>query len=216
MTTPPPLIVYTDIKSPYAYLAKDLIHALEDELNITADWRHFTLDIPSYLGSAKVDDQGNVTEDTRSEHQWKRIRYAYMDARRRANLRGITLRGTQKIWDTSLIGIAFYRAKEAGPEVHRRFMQAVFEPFWRRELDVEDVAVATAKLEESGADSAGFEEWAAGEGRRLHDELRDEAWRAGVFGVPTLRIGDELFFGFEQLPMVRWRLTGQDRDRPVM
>lgn len=208
--------VYTDIKSPYAYLAKDLTHALEDELGVTADWRHFTLDIPSYLGSARVDDQGAVTEDTRSDHQWKRIKYAYMDARRRANLRGIILRGTQKIWDTSLIGTAFYRAKEAGPDVLRRFMQVVFEPFWKRELDVEDMAVVITKLDEAGADSAGFADWAADEGRALHDRLRDEAWQAGVFGVPTFRIGEELFFGFEQLPMVRWRLTGRDEDKPVM
>lgn len=212
----PNLIVYTDIKSPYAYLAKDLTHALEDELGIVADWRHFTLDIPSYLGSAKVDDQGNITEDTRTDHQWKRIKYAYMDARRRANLRGITLRGTQKIWNTSLIGTAFYRAKEAGPDVHRRFMALVFEPFWKRELDVEDMAVVIAKLDEAGADSTGFAEWAVSEGKVLHDSLRDEAWEAGVFGVPTFRIGDELFFGFEQLPMVRWRLTGRDQDKPVM
>ena len=216
MATSPTLIVYTDVKSPYAYLAKDLTHALEDELGITADWRHFTLDIPSYLGSAKVDDHGNVTEDTRTEHQWKRIKYAYMDARRRANLRGITLRGTQKIWDTSLVGTAFYRAKEAGPNVHRRFMQLVFEPFWKRELNVEDMAVVIAKLDEAGADNAGFADWAVGEGRMLHDRLRDEAWEAGVFGVPSFQIGEELFFGFEQLPMIRWRLTGRDEDKPDM
>lgn len=210
------LIVHTDIKSPYAYLAKDLTHALEDELGITADWRHFTLDIPSYLGSAKVDDQGVVTEDTRTDHQWKRIKYAYMDARRRANLRGITLRGTQKIWDTSLIGIAFYRAKEAGPDVHRRFMQIVFEPFWKRELDVEDMAVVIAKLTEAGADAYGFADWAAGEGRALHDDLRAQAWDAGVFGVPSFQNGDELFFGFENLPMIKWRLTGEAADKPVM
>ena len=216
MSNPADLIVYTDIKSPYAYLAKDLTHALEDELGITADWRHFTLDIPSYLGSAKVDDQGVVTEDTRTDHQWKRIKYAYMDARRRANLREITLRGTQKIWDTSLIGIAFYRAKEAGPDVHRRFMQIVFEPFWKRELDVEDMAVVTAKLTEAGADAHGFADWAAGEGRALHDDLRAQAWDAGVFGVPSFQIGDELFFGFENLPMIKWRMTGEAADKPVM
>ncbi len=146
MPSTSPLIVYTDIKSPYAYLARDLTHALEDELGITADWRHFTLDIPSYLGSARVDDQGNVTEDTGPSISGNGIKYAYMDARRRANLRGITLRGTQKIWDTSLVGIAFYRAKEAGPEVHRNFMQLVFEPFWKRELDVEDLQSSSTGL----------------------------------------------------------------------
>jgi len=92
----------------------------------------------------------------------------------------------------------------------------VFEPFWKRELNVEDMAVVIAKLDEAGADNAGFADWAVGEGRTLHDRLRDEAWEAGVFGVPSFQIGEELFFGFEQLPMIRWRLTGRDEDKPDM
>ena len=44
--------VYTDYKSPYAYLAKDLVYGLEDELAIRVHWLPYALDIPAYLGSA--------------------------------------------------------------------------------------------------------------------------------------------------------------------
>ena len=208
-------VVYTDFKSPYAYLAKDLIYAMEDELGVYGDWRHFTLDIPSYLGAARVDDDGQVIESTRSEHQWKRVKYAYMDVRRYANLRGLIVRGTQKIWDTSMAGAALYKAKQSGRDVMRRFMDDVFERFWKRELDVEDSQVLTACLSAAGADADGFEQFANNEGKTMHDELRQEAWDTGVFGVPTFRlVDDELFFGREQIPLVRWKLMGCEGPPP--
>ncbi len=210
------LIVYTDIKSPYAYLAKDLIYSLEDELGFEADWRPFTLDIPSYLGSAKVDDTGEVLEATRSEHNWKRVKYAYMDVRRHANLRGITVRGTQKIWDTVLINTALYWAKAQGQAVLRAFLDDVFARFWKRELDVEAMETVISCLADAGADTTGFADWAKGEGRTRHDADRAEAWEIGIFGVPTFRLDtDEIFFGREQLPLVKWRLTGENGPPPI-
>lgn len=212
----PELIVYTDFKSPYAYLAKDLIYALEDELGIQADWRHFTLDIPSYLGSAKVDDAGNVLEATRSEHSWKRVKYAYMDVRRYANLRGLTIRGTQKIWNTELAGIGLYWAKGHGQDVLRAYLDGVFAPFWKRELDLEDIDVVSDCLAKAGAETRGFADYVVSTGKTLHDKLRAEAWEAGIFGVPSFRLeDDEIFFGREQLPFVKYRLTNGKSDTPI-
>src|SRR5689334_23487621 len=89
-----PLIIYIDYKSPYAYLAKDPTYAIEDELGIEVDWRPFTLDIPSYLGSARLDEHGRVAESQRSERQWSVVIYSYRDVRRYASLRGLITRGT--------------------------------------------------------------------------------------------------------------------------
>ncbi len=47
--------VYSDYKSPYSYLAKDLTYELERQTGVTLEWLPYTLDIPSYLGSARVD-----------------------------------------------------------------------------------------------------------------------------------------------------------------
>jgi len=41
---PGEISVYTDYKSPYAFLAKDLIYKLEDELEVRVDWLPYTLD----------------------------------------------------------------------------------------------------------------------------------------------------------------------------
>ena len=100
-----PVIVYIDYKSPYAYLAKDPTYAIEDQFGIEIDWRPFTLDIPSYLGSARLDQQGRVVESKRTPDQWIRVKHAYHDVRRYGSLRGLIVRGTTKIWDSSLAAI---------------------------------------------------------------------------------------------------------------
>ena len=47
------LIVYVDIKSPYAFVALEPTFAMEQRLGFQFDWRPLTLDIPSYAGSAR-------------------------------------------------------------------------------------------------------------------------------------------------------------------
>jgi 2-hydroxychromene-2-carboxylate isomerase len=94
--------VYTDYKSPYAYLAKDLVYELARDFPVRIDWLPYRLDIPSFLGSARLDGSGRVVEEQRNAHQWRRVRYSYMDCRRHARKRGLVIRGTQKIWDSTL------------------------------------------------------------------------------------------------------------------
>jgi 2-hydroxychromene-2-carboxylate isomerase len=209
-----PLEVFIDFKSPYAFIAKDLTFALESEFDIEIDWYPLTLNIGSYLGTAKKNDAGKVVESKRSGNQWLSVKYAYKDARRYANLRGLTLKGTQKIWDTSLAGIAMLWAKRQGHEVLKRFIDVGYERFWRRELDLEEVSVVIRLLAESGATTAGFADWQAGEGRTEHDEMQDRFLREGIFGVPTYRINGETYFGREHLPRVRWHLAGEQGAMP--
>ena len=62
MDRPNTILVYSDYKSPYAFLAKDLIYELEGDFEINLEWLPYTLDIPSYLGSARLDERGEVIE----------------------------------------------------------------------------------------------------------------------------------------------------------
>ena len=197
------LRVYMDHKSPYAFLAKDLVYALEDELGIELDWRPYILDLPGkYAGVSTVDADGRVTIE-RSPQQWRRTRYEYMNCRREANLRRppLTVLGPQKIWDSSLAAIGSLYAREAGRL--RAYDDRVFERFFKRQLDIEDPDVIRAQLHEAGVDTAGFGAWLAGEGRRRLQRIQDEAEAAGVFGVPTFLFEDgDLYWGREHLPRI--------------
>jgi 2-hydroxychromene-2-carboxylate isomerase len=204
-----PLIVYIDYKSPYAYLAVDPTCAMADELGVEIDWRPFTLDIPSYLGSARLNNEGKVVENDRSPGQWTKVKYAYHDVRRYGSMRGRIIRGTVKVWDSSLAGIGMLFAKEQGKDILRAYSALMYERFWKRELDIEDVGVIEQILKEAGANTDSFKAYASSDGRALHDSIQQRAFDAGIFGVPTYIVGGEMFFGREHLPRIRWILTGR-------
>ena len=211
MTQPQTIIVYTDYKSPYAYLAKDLAYGLERDFPVRLDWRPYILDIPSYLGSARVDASGTVLEESRNPHQWRRVRYSYMDSRRQAQKRGLTIRGPQKIWDSTLAAAGMLYAQRAGDEMFRRYHDAVFERFWQRALDIESADALAAILSECGANAAGFLAQ-AGALREQVAAISRAAEADGVFGVPSFVLAGEIFWGSEHLPDIRERLATHEDD----
>jgi 2-hydroxychromene-2-carboxylate isomerase len=208
------LIVYLDIKSPYAFIAKDPTRAMARTLGVTVDWRPLTLDIPSYLGSAKLDKQGKVTQSKRSASQWSSVKYAYRDARRYAGYQGYILRGTEKIWDTTLAHIGFSWAKAQDEKVLMDYLDHVYERFWQRDFDAEDIAEVSQALAHAGADVGGFEAFAVGPGLEEHAHNQAAIFAAGIFGVPSYVLDGEVYFGREHLPTVSWILNGRRGPQP--
>ena len=200
------VIVYLDFKSPYAYLAVEPTRRMEQELGIRFDWRPFVLDIPSYLGSAALDETGQVTSQDRSAEQWAAIKYAYYDCRRYASASNLTIRGTTKIWNTNLAATAMLWVREVAVEQLPRFIDLVYCPFWKRELDIEDGAAIAAILNNCGLNPESFEQWALAAGTAMNDQLQAEAFNAGIYGVPSYVVNGEVFFGREHLPRIVWLL----------
>ncbi len=201
------LIHYFDYKSPYAFLAQQPTDELERELaprGVSLERMPYTLDVPSFLGEAELDESGRDVVGTRSPHQWRRVRYAYMDCRREASRRGLVIRGPRKIFDSSVAHIGFLYAARRGR--FRPYHDRVFEKFWKRELDVEDADAIRTELAAGGVDAGDFTIFLAGEGRLLHDRLRAEAEAKGVFGVPSYLVDDELFWGNDRIERVRERV----------
>ena len=199
------VIAYTDYKSPYAYLAKNATYGLFDDYRAEIDWRPYSLDIVSYLGNAEVDDDGNVVSEERNAHQWRRVRYSYMDCRRRANRMGVVIRGTQRIFNSTVANVGMLYAQRK--QVFKEYHNIVFERFWRRELDIEDPTVIAAVLSEAGANVSGFDVFLAGEGVAELEHIMDDAHERGVFGVPSFIIDGQLYWGSENLPFVREHLA---------
>lgn len=208
-----PLIVYVDIKSPYAFVAIEPLLQLERSLGMAFDWRPLTLDIPSYLGSAKK-NKGKVVESTRSPRQWQAVKYAYKDARRYAERQGHILKGTEKIWDSSIANIGILWVTEKARDRLGDYFATVYPPFWRRELDIEDPTVVTACLEKAGVNAEGFDAFLAGDGGQLHDALQAQLHPVGIYGVPTFVFDGEFLFGREHLPYVEWHLKGRTGPAP--
>jgi len=213
LTSDLPLIVYIDVKSPYAFVAIAPTLALESELDMQFDWRPITLDIPSFLGSARK-SKGKVVESNRSPRQWMGVKYSYKDARRYAERQGHILKGTEKIWDSSLANMGILWVMQRQRDALAAYLNAVYPAFWRRELDIEDPEVVTECLRQAGAPTEGFSTFLVDQGRAAHDELQARLHPAGVFGVPTYVVDDEILFGREHLPYVAWCLRGHKGAAP--
>jgi 2-hydroxychromene-2-carboxylate isomerase len=205
--------VYIDYKSPYAYLAKDPAYELERDFAVRIDWLPYVLDIPSFLGSARLDEQGRIIEENRNAHQWRRVKYSYMDCRRRARKRGLVIRGPQKIWDSTLAACGLLYAKRQGEAVLRAYHDIIFARFWKRELDIEDPPIIAAVLAEAGADTAAFPDYAAGEGPREVGRISRAAEETGIFGVPSFVVDGEQFWGSEHLPDIREMLAASPLEK---
>ena len=203
MSAEKPLTVFIDFKSPYAYLAEAAAHEIEVDSGLVVERMPYTLQIDKYLGEARLDESGQDQIGTRNDHQWRRVRYSYMDCRREANRLGLTVRGPRKIFDSRPAHVAFLYAVAENNEQARVLHATIFERFWRRELDLEDSTALAGVLTECGIDPAGFEQFLNGEGMQQLDAIQLAAEDAGVFGVPSWLVDDELFWGAERFTRVR-------------
>lgn len=190
----PRVRVYTDYKSPYAYVANKSLFDLERTHDVELEWLPYTLRIAEYLGS--VED--------RSPHDWRKVRYAYMDARRFANEQGLILKGPKRIYDATLASAGMLFAQRHG--FFRQYHDTVFDLFWSHQLDIDDLSQMAAVIAKLGGAADAYERYAVGQGRADVDAITREAEGLGVFGVPTMLLDGELFWGGDRIDMLARRI----------
>ena len=144
--------------------------------------------------------------EQRTQSDWDKVRYLYMDMRRFANERGMIVRGPQKIFDSRLALVSGLYADRHGR--FRPYADRVFERFFKRELNIEDFDALAAVMAEVGLDPAGFRDYAEGDGPADLQAAAAEAERDGAFGVPTFNVAGELFWGNDR---VDWVIKKLDR-----
>jgi 2-hydroxychromene-2-carboxylate isomerase len=184
--------MYSDFKSPYAFLAFDPAFALEDKYRIRLKWKPFQL---------RVKGKGQ-----RSQYSEYKVKYSYMDARRWANMRGgLIIRGPLKIFDTTpaLIGGLF--AEKHGKI--RQFGNRVFELFFKRELAADEADSIAPMIASIGLSEHGYLDYLADEGLADYERAQEEAVVDQVFGVPMFYFENEPFWGYDRMGLLEQRLT---------
>jgi 2-hydroxychromene-2-carboxylate isomerase len=185
--------MYSDYKSPYAYLAFDPGMELEQKFNVRVRWRPFQLRL-----------KGKGQRSVYSEYK---VKYSYLDARRWANLRpgGLILKGPLRIYDTTpaLIGGLF--AERHGRLVD--YSRTVFERFFKRELEVDHPDAIAGVIAGLGMSDEGFRDYLAGEGMRAYERAQEEAAEDHIFGVPIFIFRGEPFWGHDRVGLLEGRLT---------
>ncbi len=94
------------------------------------------------------------------------------------------------------------------PERFEAFLTLIFQAMWVQARNLGDPAVLAEVLVAGGFDPQQLLALTAEQA--IKDALKantDEAVKRGVFGAPSLFVGDELFFGQDRLDFVREALT---------
>lgn len=186
--------VYTDYKSPYAFVANKWLFELEEDFDVELEWLPYTLRIAEYLGS--------MTD--RDPHQWRRVRYAYMDARRFANDQGLTMKGPKRIYNAFLSSAGMIFAQRNG--FFREYHDTVFRMFWSHELDLDVLQEMKDVITKVGGDAEAYEAYVNSTAPAEIDAITDEAEAMGVFGVPMMVLDGELFWGGDRIDQLRRRI----------
>lgn len=187
------LKMYSDYKSPYAWIAFDPVFELEKKFNIQVKWRPFQLRI-----------KGSGQRSVYSEYK---VKYSYMDVRRSANERGDKkiIRGPLKIYDTlpALIGGLF--AEKHGRLIE--YSRQVYELFFKRELAIDEPDAMQGFIESLGMSGADYRAYLEGDGLRDYEAAQLESQEDHVFGVPICIFRGEQFWGNDRVPMLERRLA---------
>src|SRR6201984_860808 len=128
------LKMYSDFKSPYAFLAFDPAFALEQRYRVRLRWRPFQLRI-----------KGKGERSVYSEYK---VKYSYLDARRWAKPRGLWIRGPLKVYDTTPAAIGGLFAETRGRLLD--FGRLVFKKFFLREFEADQPAAVARTIRGSG------------------------------------------------------------------
>jgi len=184
--------MYSDYKSPYAYLAFDPGFALEEKYQVRVRWRPFQLRL-----------KGKGQRSVYSEYK---VKYSYLDARRWANQRpgGLVIKGPLKIYDTTpaLVGGLF--AEKHGRLVE--YSRMVFEKFFKRELEVDQVDPVAAVIAGMGLSGQDYRDYLAGQGMQDYEAAHEEATADQIFGVPIFVFKGEPFWGHDRIGLLEHRL----------
>jgi 2-hydroxychromene-2-carboxylate isomerase len=102
-------------------------------------------------------------------------------------------------------------------QVRTALIGALFEAVWVRGLHVSEPGVVDGVLDEMGL--PGAELVARAQSPEIKGQLRaqtDQAIAKGVFGVPSMIVGDELFWGYDDFPYLELVLAGKDPIDPAL
>jgi 2-hydroxychromene-2-carboxylate isomerase len=190
--------MYSDYKSPFAYLAFEPGMALAERYNINVRWIPFQLRI-----------KGKGERSVYSEYK---VKYSYLDARRWAKTRGIYIKGPKKIYDTTpaLIGGLF--ADRYGRLLD--YSRKVYERFFRGELEADQAEPIAEIISQLGLPADEYIDYLKGEGVRDYERAQEEAAADHVFGVPLFYFNDEPFWGYDRISILEERLNEAGLKRP--
>jgi 2-hydroxychromene-2-carboxylate isomerase len=186
------------LQKPLRLRRQQALFELEERHGVELEWLPYTLSIPEFMG----------TVEERTPHFWRKVRYAYMDARRYANAQGLTMKGPRRIYNAFYSSAGMLFAQRHG--LFRPYHDTVFRRFWSHDLEIDELSDISDVITLVGGSAREFEAYVHGPARAEHNRIIDEAEALGVFGVPTMVFNGELFWGGDRIDMLIERIQNPE------
>ena len=190
---------YFDYVSPNAYLAWTRLPALAEEYGVAIE------PVP-VLFAGLLEAHGQLgPAEVRPKLQWM-----FKNNLRKAALLGVPINPPVFHPFNPLLALRVSSLPLA-PSERWKLVGALFRAVWVRGLHVSEALVVRALAGEVGLDGATLIDQAnQADGKARLRRQTDDAIACGVFGVPTVEVGGELFWGYDDLPHVELALAGRD------
>jgi 2-hydroxychromene-2-carboxylate isomerase len=201
---PTSLRFYFDYISPNAYIAWTQLPALAKRHGVAIEPVPVLfarlLEASGRLGPAEIPDQ---------------MRWMWKNVLRKATLLGVPFHPPAFHPFNPLLALRVSSLPLA--EASRaRLIEGLFSAVWARRLHVSDPLVVKQVADEIGLDGATLVAQAdVPEAKALLRAQTMDAVDRAVFGVPTIEVGGELFWGYDDFPHLEMFLAGKDPARPA-
>ena len=203
------LTVLLDVRHPLAYLALHPALALAESLALEVNW------LPLTAPSLKPPTAAQAGDDRGIRHRRYRARALAREIETYAQAQGLVLREFYRNGDAEAANLAWLWVRAHQPARLPVYLVELFRSYWSLELDPSSVEQVAGLLGGLELDTAAFVAWCGAEGpaavEALQAELRDE----GLYQVPAYRVEEEVFYGRQHLPMIRWILAGRSGPIPI-
>ena len=195
---------FYDLSSPWTYLAFNNIQPILAETGAEVTWRPFLVGgvfnavNPSvYQARAEPMDPKTV-HNYRWLHEWARV----------ADLPLVFPSAHHPV--KSVLAMRACCVLEQDQPTLQRFSKAAFDAYFARSENIDEPNVIQAIAEACNVDGAALVGRSAEQ--PIKDQLRantEEAISRGAYGSPTMLLGDALYFGNDQLPLVQAALSSE-------
>ncbi len=185
MTDPVDVTLYFNFRSPYCYIASKTLFRIFDDYHTNLVWRPL----------------GGWSGRSSPERAKVKVPLTRQDVRRITAKMGIPMTPPPITTDPTIAGAASLLAEKKG--VLRQWIVEVMRAEWAGGLDIGDQQVLFDVGEKIGLDRASLED--AFVNTAYLQQLEDnwiEAQALGLIGVPSFRVGEELFWGSDRIEYV--------------
>ncbi len=203
MNQPPRPQFLFDFGSPNAYLSHKVIPAIEKRTSVTFEY------VPILLGGVFKATNNKSPAETLAGIKNKR---EFMELETQRFLKRFNVR--PYVWNpnfpvnTLMLMRGAIAAQAEG--VFETYVEAAFHHMWEEPKKMDDPEVLGKALTASGLDAAKL--FARAQEPEIKNKLLENTQAAvarGAFGSPTFFVGDEMFFGKEQLREVEELIAGK-------